>query len=205
MGEIRGDPMKLFFLLLFSFVVLTACDGTTNVPDGVSGTETDNTDKIPKPEKILVAYFSKTGTTETIAGFIHDKAGGDMFKIETITPYPVDYGATLTIAQQELGQNARPELSGSVSNMDAYDILFLGYPIWHGYEPMAIRSFLDRYDISGKTIVPFCTIGSTGIGSSVTSIRNLASGATVLDGRRFNAGARNDVNAWIQTIGVTEQ
>jgi uncharacterized Fe-S center protein/flavodoxin len=226
MEKIRGDAMRLFFLLLVSFAVFTACDGGTNLPDGASGTEidntdstddiddtddtgdtgnTDNTDDIPQPKKILVAYFSKTGTTETIAGFIHDKTGGNMFKIETITPYPADYGATLTIAQQELSQNTRPELSGSISNMDAYDILFLGYPIWYGYEPMAIRSFLGRYDLSGKTIVPFCTSGSSGISSSVTSIRNLASGATVLDGRRFNAGARNDVDAWIQEINVTGQ
>jgi flavodoxin len=163
--------------------------------------QSDDTPQIPSGDNtILVAYFSKPGTTETIAGYIHDKAGGDIFKIVTVNPYPADYNATLTQAQQELSSNARPALSGSVSNMDAYDIIFLGYPIWHGYEPMAIRSFLASYNLSGKTIIPFCTSGSTGIGSSVSSIRNLANGATVLEGRRFASGARTDVNAWIDTL-----
>jgi flavodoxin len=153
-------------------------------------------------QKILVAYFSRTGTTATIAGYIHEKAGGDIFRITTVTPYSADYNATLTQSQQELSSNARPALSGSVSNMDAYDIIFLGYPIWHGYEPMAIRSFLASYNLSGKTIIPFCTSGSSGIGGSVSSIRGLASGATVLEGRRFAARARADVNAWIDTLNI---
>jgi flavodoxin len=83
--------------------------------------------------------------------------------------------------------------------MAQYDVIFLGYPIWWGAAPRIISTFLEAYDLSGKTIVPFCTSGSSGIGSSVSSIRSLASGASVLDGRRFNAGARADVNAWVDT------
>jgi flavodoxin len=156
-----------------------------------------------KTQNILVAYFSKTGTTEAIAGFVHNTAGGDVFKIVPVKPYPVDYNATLTQARQELNQNVRPALSGSVPSIDAYDVIFLGYPIWFGYEPMIIRTFLEACDVSGKTVIPFCTSGSSGIGSSVRSIRSLASGATVLDGRRFSAGARLDVNAWIDALNIT--
>lgn len=172
-------------MLLVSFT-LTSCAQTGNI----------NT----TTKKILIAYFSRTGTTETIAGYIHDRAGGDIFKIVTVQPYPSDYTQTTVIARQELSSNARPALSGSVSNMDTYDIIFIGYPIWGGYEPMAIRSFIAAYDFSGKTLIPFCTSGGSGISSSVSSIRGLASGATVLDGRRFPAGARNEVNTWVDTF-----
>jgi flavodoxin len=187
--------MKTIAITAAAFLFFLGCTGAA------AQKQSDDTPPIQSGDNtILVAYFSKTGTTETIAGYIHDKAGGDIFKIVTVNPYPTDYNATLTQAQQELSSNARPALSGSISNMDAYDIIFLGYPIWHGYEPMAIRSFLASYNLSGKTIIPFCTSGSTGIGSSVNSIRNIATGATVSDGRRFSAGARNDVNAWIDTL-----
>jgi flavodoxin len=105
----------------------------------------------------------------------------------------------LAKARQELADNTRPALSGSVPNMNSYDIIFVGYPIWCGFEPMAIRTFLESYNLNGKTVIPFCTSGSSGLGSSGNSIRSIVTGATVLDGRRFAAGARNDVNAWVDT------
>jgi flavodoxin len=160
-------------------------------------------------EKILIAYFSCTGRTETIAGYICDKTGGTLYKIipaTAYTPADLNYSNSSCRANQEQNNpSARPQISGSVENMAQYDVIFLGYPIWWGVAPRIISTFLEAYDLSGKTIVPFCTSGSSGISSSVSSIRSLVSGATVLDGRRFNAGARNDVDAWIQTIGVTEQ
>jgi ABC-type glycerol-3-phosphate transport system substrate-binding protein len=116
--------MKMFFLCSITLIaaVLLFFLGCTG--DAAQNQSDDTPPILGKDNTILVAYFSKTGTTETIAGYIHDKAGGDIFKIVTVNPYPVDYNATLTQAQQELSSNSRPALSGSVSNMDAYDIIF---------------------------------------------------------------------------------
>jgi flavodoxin len=187
--------LSTIFSLVFFFASFTTCGSLETNNEGGSEGNGD-----PLKGKVLVACFSRTETTATIAQYIHDKAGGDIFRIVTVNPYTADYNTTLAQARQELSDNARPALSGAISNINAYDTILLGYPIWHGYEPMAIRTFLESYDLNGKIIIPFCTSGSTGIGNSISSIRNHAAGATVLNGCRFSAGARADVNAWIDTL-----
>ncbi len=88
--------------------------------------------------------------------------------------------------------------------MGQYDVIFLGYPIWWGQAPKIISTFLESYDLSGKTIVPFCTSGSSGVGSSATNLQSLASGATWLDGQRFSGGAsRSTVETWVNGLGLT--
>ena len=157
--------------------------------------------------KILVAYFSCTGTTETIAKYIAGKTGGTLYEIAAETPYTsadLNYNNSGSRANREQNDSsARPAMKGRMEDLAQYDVIFLGYPIWWGKAPKIIFTFLENYNFSGKTIVPFCTSGSSGIGGSVNSIRSLASGATVLDGRRFSAGARLDVNAWIDALNIT--
>ena len=100
--------------------------------------------------------------------------------------------------------NARPEINGSVENMDQYDIVFIGYPIWWGEAPRIVSTFMESYDFSGKTIVPFCTSGGSGVGSSVKNLENLTSGATFTDGQRLNGNAsRDDVTKWIDDLNLS--
>lgn len=165
---------------------------------------------IPTPsgkEKILITYFTRSGNTEKIADMIQNKTGGTKFKIETVKIYPEDYSGVLAEASKEKEENARPELKTKVDNMENYDIIFVGYPIWHGDTPMAIRTFLESYDFTGKKLIPFCTSGSSSPQTSFNSVKESASGAEVLEGfwtRGSNvSNAQNDVNQWIDKLGIT--
>jgi flavodoxin len=145
--------------------------------------------------KILIAYYSRkgqnyvsgdivnlpVGNTEVVAKKIQAIKGGDLFHIDTIKPYPVDYMQTTEVAKVELRQNARPELNNSVKNMEDYDTIYLGYPNWWGTFPMAVSTFLESYDFSGKTIIPFCTHEGSGMGGE-RDIKRLCSLATVKKG-----------------------
>jgi flavodoxin len=156
--------------------------------------------------RVLVAYFSRTGNTERLARTIHELAGGDLFEIVPAALYPSDYNACLTRASQELSDNSRPPLSTHVENMADYDVIFIGYPIWMANTPMVIRSFLEEYDLTGKTIIPFCTHGGSGLSGSVAAIRSLCPGSTILDGlavSRSNLdGERDMVSNWIKGLGL---
>jgi flavodoxin len=136
---------------------------------------------------ILVAYFSHTGNTRVIANQIHENVGGDIFEIVTVDPYPDDYNACVDKAKQEQDDNSRPELATKVENMDSYDVVFVGYPNWWGTMPMAVFTFLEEYDFSGKTIVPFCTHEGSGLGRSVEDIKELCPQSTILEGLQSRA------------------
>ena len=160
--------------------------------------------------KILVAYFSATSNTEGIANHIKNILGddADLYEIVPETPYTSDdlnYNDSSSRSSKEMDDaDTRPAISGSVEDMEQYGVIFLGYPIWWGEAPRIINSFLESYDLSGKTIVPFCTSGSSGIGSSATNLHSLAGTATWLDGQRFSGGAsRSTVESWVNGLGLT--
>lgn len=150
-------------------------------------------------EKSLVVYFSRTGTTKAVAEEIQSLTGSDLVELKTVVPYPSSYDECLAQAQEERANNARPELSTTISNMSEYDTVYVGYPIWCYTAPMAIFTFLESYDFTGKTVIPFCTSGSSSITQSVTEIRSVCSGVTVLDG--FRAGGSETVEDWLTRIG----
>ena len=157
--------------------------------------------------KILVAYFSATNNTEGIAQKLADGLGADLYEITPETPYTdadLDYGSSKSRSSIEMNDpSARPAISGSVENMDQYDVVFIGYPIWWGEAPRIMSTFIESYDFSGKTLVAFCTSASSGFGSSDNALRSAASGANWLDGRRFSAGASaDDVTAWANGLGI---
>lgn len=129
--------------------------------------------------KPLVAYFSRSGNTRVIAGFIHRSMHTDLFEIMPENPYPEDYLLTVEQAKQERDSDFKPVLKGNVSHMADYQILYLGFPIWATSIPAVIRSFLSAYDLSGKTIIPFVTHGGYGIGDSQSLIRQLAPRAEI--------------------------
>lgn len=157
--------------------------------------------------KVLVAYFSCTGNTEAVAGTIAEATDADLYEIIPETPYTdadLNYNDKDSRTSVEMNDgDSRPAISGSVENMDAYDVIYLGYPIWWGEAPHIIRTFLESYDLSGKTIVPFCTSGGSGVGMSAANLNTFASGAEWLDGHKFNSNVSEDtVKEWISGLGL---
>lgn len=124
-------------------------------------------------QKILIAYFSHTQTTEKVSLEIQKRTGGDLFRIETVQAYPTEHRATVDVAEKERDANARPALKGSVENMDSYDVIFLGYPIWWYTLPQSLFTFLESYDLSGKTIIPFVTHGGSRMSGTEEVIQKL--------------------------------
>ena len=166
-------------------------------------------------KKCLIAYFSrkgqnyvsgrivdlKVGNIEVVANMIQKMTGGDLFHIESVTAYPKDYTETTEVAKNELRAKARPMLTGQVENMKGYDVVFLGYPNWWGTMPMAVFTFLESYDFSGKTILPFCTHEGSGIGNSERDIKKLCPNAKVQTGLAIRGGSVNGaagmVRRWV--------
>ena len=158
------------------------------------------------PGSVLIAYFSWSGNTEQVAQIIRGETGGDLFEIAPATPYTDDYNELLDIAQQEQADSARPELAGQVEDWDRYDTVFVGYPNWWNDAPMAVYTFLESYDWSGKTLVPFNTSASGGFGRSLSGLEESAAGASILDGISFTertlGDAQSEVAAWLDELGL---
>ena len=157
--------------------------------------------------KILIAYFSATNNTEGIANHLDAILDADLYEIVPETPYTSDdlnYNDSSSRSSREMDDpDARPAISGNVENMEQYDVIFLGYPIWWGEAPRIINTFLESYDLSGKTIVPFCTSASSPMGSSAAKLQDSTDGATWLEGRRFSGGAsEGDVQSWVDGLNL---
>ena len=170
----------------------------------------NNVLKAADDSNILVAYFSCTGTTEGIANHIANILDADTYKIEPVQPYTtvdLNYNNSSSRANKEQNDpTARPEILGSIPDIDKYDAIFIGYPIWWGEAPKIIYTFFESYDdFSGKMIIPFCTSGSSPIGSSAQNLHTLTSGAKWLDGKRFGGStSETTVKAWTDTIELPE-
>lgn len=170
--------------------------------------------------KSLIAYYSRkgnnyvsgsvvnlpVGNTEVVTKMIQEMTESDIFHIDTVNSYPEDYTETTNVAKKEQDGDARPELSNHIKNIDSYDVIFLGYPNWYGTMPMALFTFLEEYDLSGKTIIPFCTHEGSGMGRSESDIKNLCPKSTVLKGLPIRGGSVHetgkDVSNWLQKLGV---
>ena len=157
--------------------------------------------------KVLVAYFSATNNTEGVAQKLADGLGADLFEILPAVPYTsedLNYGNSSSRTSDEQNDpSARPAIANTVEDMDQYDVVFLGYPIWWGIAPRIMSTFIESYDLSGKTVVSFCTSGSSGFGSSDAALRSAAGDATWLQGHRFSAGASaEDILAWADSLGL---
>lgn len=157
--------------------------------------------------RILTAYFSATGTTEGIAEHIRSILGADLYEIVPEQPYTsadLNYNDASSRSSLEQGDDAaRPAISGTVENMEQYDVVFLGYPIWHGQAPKILRTFLESCDFSGKTVIPFCTSHSSSLGSSADRLHGSAPNAVWMPGNRFSGGAdRSAVEAWLNGLNL---
>ena len=125
----------------------------------------------PDSESAAYAGYIEKGNTQIVAEYIAEMTGGDLYAITTEDPYPEDYQSMLTRAQEELDQDARPALAGELPQLDDYQTIFIGYPIWHGSIPRPVLTFLDSYDFAGKTIIPFNTHEGSGQSGTVEEIR----------------------------------
>lgn len=157
---------------------------------------------------VLVVYFSCTGTTEGVAEEAADILGADLFEIVPAEPYTsddLDYGnddSRTSIEQND--PSVRPEIQGEIENIGDYDTILLGYPIWWGEAPRILSTFVESYNLDGKTVLPFCTSGGSGIGSSAENLQELCEGdVTWLEGRRFDGGAdRGEIEEWLSEAGL---
>ena len=223
--------MVALFMVFILAAAMVGCAGSNNETDSNSdakigsqpeensedkktGTDTSGSNEESKAEdsvgvgKILVAYFSHSGNTKKIAEEIQSKTGADIFEIKTVNVYSDDYNTVLDEAKAEQNDKARPELSEKVKDMTQYQTVIIGYPIWWGDMPMAVYSFLDEYDLSGKTVLPFCTHGGSGLCQTDKNIQNEEKDAKVTDGLAISDAslddADGDIDQWLKRNGVTK-
>lgn len=175
----------------------------------------------------LIAYFTRTGEisgkvdavasatpnsnqvmsgsdTEAAARMVQELTGADMYQIYTKRYYRNSFMGTAATAWIEEALNIRPRLAAQLESLDDYDVIYIGYPIWWFNAPMAIGSFLESYNLSGKTIVPFCTSQDNGIDVSMDFINSVSERATVLQGYRIHNASMDDVSGWLSEIGMLE-
>lgn len=152
----------------------------------------------------IVVYFSWSGNTDAVAKEIQSQTGADIFQIIPVKAYSSNYNEVIDYAKKEQGENARPEISGKIDNINQYDVIYFGFPNWWGDMPMIMYSFLDDYDLSGKTIVPFVTSGGSGFSNTINTIKKMEPGATVLNGLSLGSSqAKNsagDVEKWLDEL-----
>ena len=166
--------------------------------------------------KKLIAFYSRAddnyvngliktlevGNTEVAAGIIKELTGADLFKLEQLKPYARDYNECIAQAQADQRQNARPDLKSFPETLDEYDVIYLGYPNYWSTMPMAVFTFLEHFDFSGKTIKPFCTHEGSGLGSSLSDIKKLCPAAKVEKGLAIHGGSvkrsRKDIEKWVR-------
>ena len=215
--------MKKIFLLLLMIFMVSGCGGETQ--EKTSAPEKKSAEQTPAQtssadKKILVVYFSRTGeeyavgnitkgNTEIVAEYIAQKIGADTFEIKPAKPYPDAYEPCTEIAKQELESNARPALEKNIDSLAQYDTIFLGFPIWWSALPRVVVTFLEANDFSGKTIIPFCTHGGSGLANSEREIKDACPNAKVLDGlavvgksaQENFPSVQKDVDAWLKNHG----
>lgn len=203
----------------------------TETEQSTEGTAEAESSEAAAQSSLLVAYFSYaenaalpddvdasasasiqpwngtlTGNTGVVADMIAQATGADLFSIRTVEQYPDTYDATIDQGQQEQSDGARPELATHLENLDSYDTIFLGFPNWWGDMPMAVYTFLDEVDLSGKTVIPFVTSGGSGFSNTISTIQQMEPQATVQEGLSISGssatGAQQQVESWLSELGL---
>ncbi|GHV39882.1 flavodoxin [Spirochaetia bacterium] len=166
---------------------------------------TDGTDAV-SGASVQIVSGRKVGNVQMVAEIIQRTTGGDLFPIQTQSPYPKTHKELLDYVKREQETNTRPILSTQVRNMAEYDTIFLGYPIWWYTLPLAVSSFLEEYHLSGKTIIPFCVHGGSGWANTIEIITKLEPQAIIKDGftvsRNTVSRSERDVTAWLRRLGI---
>lgn len=208
-------------LLLFCVIFMTAACGRSFTAAG--------NDSVPlktplEGGKVLVVYFSapdekdnsyveingeKLGNTQYMAKVIQENTGADIFRIQTVKPYPTEHSALLEVAKDEKTSNARPEIKESIENFADYDTVFVGYPNWNADMPNIMYTFFDKYDFSGKTIIPFNTHGGSQFSETRETIAQLEPKAAILEGKTISRndieGSEKDIIQWLDELGMLKK
>lgn len=177
--------------------------GTTG---GTTGGTTDGGSEVPGGSGVLVVYFSCTGNTKKAAEKIAALTGGDIYEIVPAEPYSaadLNYNNDDCRANREMNDpTARPAIGGGKADISGYDTVIIGYPIWWGTMPRIINTFIESCELSGKTVLPFCTSGSSGISRSVSDIKAAAPTADVRDGLRTSGAGDAELEKWLRACGA---
>lgn len=202
---------RVFGILSFAFVVLfTSCKDSTGVTSQLSHTAGEATTSqvatTAEEKNILILYFSATGNTKEVANKIGNAIGEAPIEIEPLIPYTTaDLNYSNSDCRANLEQNdpnSRPEIKNTI-NIEPYDTIFIGYPIWWGRLPKIIYTLCDSYDMSNKVIIPFCTSGGSGISASVNELKSLEPDAIFKEGRRLSSYVLIDeINEWITDLKI---
>lgn len=193
---------SILFLCTISLMV-TACSSNKDLSDeNLNENDVNEKELTTSDNNVLVVYFSATGTTRKVATSIEDILSADIYEIVPEIPYTEEDLAYYTNGRADKEQDdnsSRPNIADNSISIDEYDTILLGYPIWHGQAPRIINTFLETYDFSNKTIIPFCTSHSSGIGSSATNLQSLTSeSSTWLEGRRFDdTTEKEEIQQWL--------
>lgn len=154
-----------------------------------------------KKKDVLIVYFSQTGTTKAVAQRLQKLTGGDLLRIKEKNKYTRDYDKLTALAQRELKRNARPKVTTEAKNMKSYDTVYVGYPIWWHTTPRVVNTFLEKYNLKGKTIIPFCTSGGSDISESLSDLRKSCKGAKFKTGYTAGSGSKAEIQSWLRKIG----
>ena len=211
---------KLFILLLICTLVCSFASAMAEQPGDLpriliaylsrAGENYNVGEARPGSASASYAGYIDEGNTAKLAQVIANMTGGDLFAITTVTPYPDDYATMLQVAQDEIDTDARPELATVVENMADYDVIFIGYPIWHGRMPQAIYTFMESYDFTGKTVIPFNTHEGSGQSGTQGVIEKKLTGSTVLQGLAVQGKIAQEnpertaelVEPWLEGLGM---
>lgn len=173
----------------------------TNTENTESSTQANPAASAVNSASPAVVYFSCTGNTQAVAEKIAAATDGALMRIEPAEPYTpadLDYNSDRRANSEQSSGTARPALAAPVPDVAGYDTVYLGYPIWWGEAPRVVLTFLESADLAGKTVIPFCTSGSSPISGSIAEIEQAAPGANVLEGRRFSASASQQaIDSWV--------
>lgn len=169
--------------------------------------ETDGVDTVAGASRVATGE-EVLGNNQYVAQLIQQETGGDLFRIETVQEYPGSHDPLLEFAYNECAEDARPELSLQIENLDSYDTIFLGYPNWNSDLPMPLYTFLEEYDFSGKTIIPFTVHGGSGFSRTIQTIQELQPGADVVEdglsiSRNQVTDAQSDVAEWTASLNMS--
>lgn len=185
----------------------TAAEESTDASENTSQTGENVPTTDGDGSSALVAYFSWSGNTESVAKEIQAQTGADIFRIVPAEPYTDDYDTLLDIAQEEQAADARPEIADTVEDFQQYDVVYLGYPNWWGDMPMILYTFLDEYDFSGKTIAPFVTSGGSGFSGTIGTIESMEPDAAVTEGLSLGSSEAAEpadaVSSWLAANGIS--
>jgi flavodoxin len=179
----RNRIMKIALLIFMLPVSCTIAQQETVSPNGQSNIN---------PERTLIVYLSRTQNTKAVADIIHKSIGGTLVALKLETPYPEHYQTTVNQVAEENRTGYLPPLKTKIDDIGKYDVVFIGFPTWGMQLPPPVKSFLNQYDLSGKTIFPFNTNGGYGMGSSFETVKQLCPNSTVLDGFSTKGGVERD-------------